>query len=88
MYFMELREGLGGYRFSTQKRQVKDIVGASVLGRLHRVVVGYTDSIGLSLKPAFLGLSGLKEQGYPSGICKNKPKCLVICGKIRTISEK
>ena len=39
---MELREGLGGYSFSTDKRKVEDVVGGGpVLRRPHRVLLGY-----------------------------------------------
>lgn len=30
----------------------------------------------------------LEEESCPSGVCKNKPKCLVIYGETSTISEK
>ena len=33
---------LGGYGFSTDKRQAEDLGGEAVLGRLHRVLLGYT----------------------------------------------
>lgn len=43
--------------------------------------------MGMFSRQTLLELSGLKAQGHPIGVCKNKPKCLVVYGKTRTISE-
>ena len=60
IYSSELGEGLGGYCFSTDKRQVEDmgLGGGSVLGRSQRVLISYR---GAPLLPRF-GLEGANCQ--------------------------